>query len=421
MNRSFCRIARKTAWGFTGLLLTAVMAQAGSVTISLGATTQSLLLQGTGANGSGLGTYIVTMGACTPSGGSTTCTLSGNYTGTVAPFTSGTYSLVTVYPGTGSSPLLGVQQSAGSNLFQFSSIPAGTTMNLNLTTTTGNFVAPIFSGGQFASGATFGFVFDNSAVCAGTPVSPCSVGTVGLANGSSITGPSTGSATFNAPSTYYYSQVAFQGGYQSTLTLANYSAQAVTCVTNFYGDSGNPLGVPFTQGTVSTRTDVLQPGQAIHDQTVADLSAATAQGWGQSTCTAPVQASMLYRYFVNGVAQGEAGVNGETSATTKFATFAQTVTGVAYANPSTTQTASVTLDVISAAGLHLGSTVINLGPLQHGAANLGPLLGLSAFTGSLEISASSPIISLSLNFEAFPVFSSMPPGDLPSNTVLYLP
>ena len=145
------------------------------------------------------------------------------------------------------------------------------------------------------------------------------------------------------------------------------------------------------------------------------------QGWAQATCTGPVQASLLYRLYNAGVAVGEAGVNAETTATTEFATFAQTATGIAYANPSTTQSATVTVEVYSTAGTTLGSHVIVLGPLGHGAANVGPLLGLSSFTGFVKITSNIPIVSLSLNAEAFPVFSSLPPGDLPSSTTLVTP
>ena len=72
----------------------------------------------------------------------------------------------------------------------------------------------------------------------------------------------------------------------------------------------------------------------------------------------------------------EAGVNGETAPTTEFATFAQTLTGVAYANPSPTQSATITFTVYDNSGSRLGSQSITLGPLAHGASNIGPLLGL---------------------------------------------
>ena len=230
------------------------------------------------------------------------------------------------------------------------------------------------------------------------------------------------SGTTSGPQSYYFSDLAFSGGYQTTLTYVNYSPQTVTCTTNFYSDSGSPLSIPFSEETVSTRTDVLQPGQSIHDQTVANLAPPYVEGWAQASCSGPVEASLLYRlYNSSGVAVGEASVNAETAPTTEFATFAQTATGIAYGNPSTTQSASVTVEVYSATGAVLGTHVITLGPLQHGSANVGPLLGLASFTGFVKITSTIPIVSLSLNAEAFPVFSSLPPGDLAGGTTLVTP
>jgi hypothetical protein len=123
---------------------------------------------------------------------------------------------------------------------------------------------------------------------------------------------------------------------------------------------------------------------------------------------------MLYRLYQGTppVAVSEVGVNAMTYAATQFVTFAQTATGVAFANPSTTATAIVTLTVISATGAVLGSNQQNLAPSAAGIANLGPLLGLSSFTGTLQITASSPIVSFAINAEAFPVISALPPGQL---------
>jgi len=418
-NRSCNIVLSQIAFCVSGLLLTSFTAQASSVTLNLGQTAQNLTLAGLGANASGLGRYNVTLGTCTASGGSTTCILSGSFTGTASGFLSGTYSLATTYVGTGTTPIQGVEQAAGSDLFAFSSIPSTATITLTLVSAIGTTVVPMVSGSQFASGAAFSFVYGTgAATCSGAAVSSCSVGSVGLVNGAVITGQPTGSASFIAGNNYYLSQLAVSGGWQSTLTYVNYSPQQVTCTTNFYADSGSPLSVPFSQGTISTRTDTLAPGGSVHDQTTASLTATVSQGWAQASCTGPVQASLLYRLYSAGVPVGEAGVNAETSPTTEFVTFAQTATGVAYANPSSTQSASITLEVYSTAGTQLGSEVITLGPLAHGAANLGPALGLASFTGFVKITSTIPILSLSLNAEAFPAFSSLPPGDLPANTAL---
>jgi hypothetical protein len=119
------------------------------------------------------------------------------------------------------------------------------------------------------------------------------------------------------------------------------------------------------------------------------------------------------------VAQGEAGVNASLEPATKFVTFAQTQTGIAYGNPSATS-ASITITALNSAGMALGSTVLVLAPNAHGSAKVGPLLGLGSFTGSVQIVSTVPIISLSLNAEAFPVFSALPPGDLAGSTPLAL-
>lgn len=218
-------------------------------------------------------------------------------------------------------------------------------------------------------------------------------------------------------SSYYFPHIAFGGGWQTTATYVNYSQQSVTCQTTFYSDSGAQLLVPFGGTPVSSRIDELAPGADLHQQTTADPAAPTVGGWAMAACNAPIKASMLYRIYNEGVAQGEAGVNAMTAPATEFVTFAETRTGMAYANPSATE-ATVTVTVLSSAGLALGSKVVQLAPNAHGAANVGPLLGLNSFTGSVQITSTVPIVSLSLNAEAFPVFSALPPGDLPSGTPL---
>jgi hypothetical protein len=232
-----------------------------------------------------------------------------------------------------------------------------------------------------------------------------------LANGTA------GGAPANGTDIYYFPHLAFGGGFQSTLTLVNYSPEAVSCQTTFFADSGGALQVPFTGGSVSARTDSLGAGADIHVQTTAGANGATSEGWAQSQCTGPVKASLLYRLYNGSVAQGEAGVNATTTPATEFVTFAQTQTGIAYANPSAVP-ATVTITALDSTGAGLGQTSLTLQPNAHGSANIGPQLGLSSFTGSVQITSTAPIVSLSLNAEVFPVFSSLPPGDLPAGTPL---
>jgi hypothetical protein len=111
------------------------------------------------------------------------------------------------------------------------------------------------------------------------------------------------------------------------------------------------------------------------------------------------------------------GVNAMAAPAAQFVTFAETATGVAYANPSN-QSATITFTALDSAGQALASKSLTLAPQQHGAAFLGPLIGLSSFSGSVQITSTAPIVSLSLNFEAAPVFSSLPPGELDTGTLL---
>ena len=76
------------------------------------------------------------------------------------------------------------------------------------------------------------------------------------------------------------------------------------------------------------------------------------------------------------------------------------------------QEVRVTLQPGDADGETLASVVRTLLPGGHGAQNMEGLFDLSSFTGSLEVTSTEPIVALSLNNEADPVFSSLPPGEV---------
>ena len=218
--------------------------------------------------------------------------------------------------------------------------------------------------------------------------------------------------------TYYFTHLAVGASWQTTITYINYSPREVSCETDFISDFGSPLMVSFAdRGTVISRTDVLPPGGSVHEETNVDLSTPLARGWARATCTGPLKASLLYRRRNSeGVPTGEAGVNATTVPATRFVTFAEQGegrygTGVAYANPSDTTTAFVTFTAKDADGEVLASVDETLLPNGHDAQNMVDLFDLTSFSGSLEVTSTAPIVSLSLNNEADPVFSSLPPGE----------
>ena len=231
-------------------------------------------------------------------------------------------------------------------------------------------------------------------------------------------------AAAQGATTYYFPHLAVGASWQTTITYINYSSQQVSCTTEFISDHGSPLLVSFAdRGTVVSRSDVLPAGGSVHQETNVDLSAPLAPGWARTTCSGPVKASLLFRQYNSaGLPVAEAGVNATRVAAIRFVTFAEqgegkSGTGVAYANPSATA-AHVTFTARDTEGQVLASVVRTLLAEGHDAQNMASLFGLSSFSGSLEITSTEPIVSLSLNFEAAPVFSSLPPGETPSGGAL---
>ena len=225
-------------------------------------------------------------------------------------------------------------------------------------------------------------------------------------------------ASVQGSTTYYFPHLAVGASWQTTITYINYSPEEVTCQTDFISDHGTPLMVSFAAlGTVVSRTDVLPPGGSVHQETNVDLNASLAPGWARANCSGPVKASLLYRlHNSEGAPTAEAGVNATAVPAIRFVTFAeqgedQFGTGVAYANPSAISV-PVTFTARDTAGEVLASVVRTLLPGGHDAHGMAELFGLTSFTGSLEVTSTEPIVSLSINAEADPVFSSLPPGEL---------
>ena len=225
-------------------------------------------------------------------------------------------------------------------------------------------------------------------------------------------------ASAQGPTTYYFPHLAVGASWQTTITYINDSSQEVTCETEFISDHGTPLLVSFPgRGMVMDRTDVLPPGGSVHEETDMELSAPLVPGWAKAACTGPVKASLLFRqYDSEGEPVAEAGVNATSVKFTRFITFAEqaegkTGTGVAYANPSDTAV-HVTFTAKDTSGQMLASVVRTLLPDGHNAHVMSTLFGFTSFSGSLEVTSTVPIVSLSLNFEAAPVFSSLPPGEV---------
>jgi hypothetical protein len=117
--RYFARIL-----ALSGLLFAVPAMNAATITINTGATAQNFVLTGLGpVSPGGNGTYSIAQGACAASAGSTTCSMTGSYTGSAAGFLSGTFDFITTYQGTDPLSIQGQSQTPTSDFFFMISSP----------------------------------------------------------------------------------------------------------------------------------------------------------------------------------------------------------------------------------------------------------------------------------------------------------
>jgi hypothetical protein len=214
---------------------------------------------------------------------------------------------------------------------------------------------------------------------------------------------------------YYFAHIAAADVWRTTFTYVNASTQTVTCNTSFFSDSGGPLTLSFNGSSLSSTSDTIPAGGTARRQTDAQTNMPVVTGWAAAGCTGPVKASALFRRYNGNVPLAEASVIAMTSPASQFVTYADQLTGVAYANPAQTA-AIVTFTAKDRSGVVIASRSISVAAGSHGAQNLGPLLGVASFQGSVTIASTVPIVSLSLNAEASPIISSLPPGQ-PDNSL----
>jgi uncharacterized repeat protein (TIGR01451 family) len=222
------------------------------------------------------------------------------------------------------------------------------------------------------------------------------------------------SGTPDTSQIYYFPHLAINGQWRTTLTYLNTSNQSISCATHFYSELGTPLSVDFQDVSGTSRTDVIPANGTLHIQTNANPAASVETGWVQCECSAPVKASMLFRSYHfppdSDIPAAEASILPSRNGATRFVTFAEQWTAVALVNPFLDR-ANVVIGIKNADGSFLKSKNVQLEPGSHAAYNLNDLLGLDGFSGSMLITSDKPILSFSLNAEAVPVFSALPPGE----------
>jgi hypothetical protein len=192
-----------------GLMAATSVSLAGTISLSLGASSQDFTSIGVQNGGyEGYQLWNLEQGSCTGSA-STTCMLSGSFTSSVPGLLSGSWSFVTKYSGPPISDTMpqGIAEAyfhngTDPNEFNYDYLSTSTSMTLTLQSGGKTYVIPMVTGGNFDAGTGFSFAYvTDDETCTGLSSStPCELSTVGLVAGATITGPDTMSVSFQAPS-----------------------------------------------------------------------------------------------------------------------------------------------------------------------------------------------------------------------------
>ena len=237
---------------------------------TLGQSNQNFTLTGVGPNANGDGVSQVTYGDCSFDGTNTKCTLSGSFTG-LGP--GGTYSFVLTYAGNGPSPLTAIT-APGSDLFTFALSSGSFTYTFNES----NGTSLSFNRLDYSI-----FYLPNLTTCTGNP-SECGPGGVGLAPGSTISGPVNGSFEL-APVIQTVISAGSYGGFTSIAPatwIEIYGQNLATTTADWTGafDGNNaPISVGGTTVTVGGESlfiDYVSPGQ-VNGQVPSDVASGSQQ------------------------------------------------------------------------------------------------------------------------------------------------
>ncbi|BDC48291.1 hypothetical protein F183_A06070 [Bryobacterales bacterium F-183] len=182
---------------------------------------------------------------------------------------------------------------------------------------------------------------------------------------------------------YALPQIAFGGGWNTSLYLANTNADSTSVTLNFLNTAGSPLTVTLPgQGSSANHTIALA-GRATAIVELANSGDLT-QGWVEALLPDGVTGYGVFRQTATGRADQEAVV----PLSIETATVAQMVyddvnftTGLAVVNPSTAS-ASINVIAYNASGSQVGSTTITLAARARTAVTLRDLSGMAGVAGT---------------------------------------
>jgi hypothetical protein len=223
------------------------------------------------------------------------------------------------------------------------------------------------------------------------------------------------------------SQIASGGGWKTSIYLINTSASAVDVQVNLWADSGDALSLPLNttlagasqSSTASSVSETIGPNSTLLIESGAPTPGSLT-GWAEILSAGAVAGYSAFHYTSPSGIQSEGTVPLEQTFQTAFDLPFDNVnsfgTGVALANLSATQAASISATVEDAAGNQVASQTINLPANGHQSFSLAGLVPAAAGNrGIIHFSSSGGnVTGLGLRVNPLGGFTSVPKLALPT-------
>jgi uncharacterized protein (TIGR03118 family) len=211
-----------------------------------------------------------------------------------------------------------------------------------------------------------------------------------------------------------FGQLASGGGWKTTMTLINLSANTVNAQINLYGDDGKPATLPlsFPQYSSSTMATSTTVSIGPNDSVVVQSAAATPLmvGWADVLANGPLSGYLAFQATSPLDSQGTVPLDARLS-NTMLIPFDNTggfQTGIALASQSgTAQTVTVTL--FDQNGTQLSSSPMNLPAYGHTSFFLSSQFSKSANQlGFMQVQGSAGVTGVGLRISPLGSFTSIP-------------
>ena len=223
---------------------------------------------------------------------------------------------------------------------------------------------------------------------------------------------------------FYFPHIADGGSFKTTLFVTNPGATSTTAnVTisfdDFADSDGNTIVPSFidNQGQQFTGSISFQLAGG-KSRRLVSTAASSGIGVGFATVASdiPVTGSAIFSQFSGSSLIAEAGVPPSPTSTSQamFVDEAGFFTAFAYANPSTTQTANITFNLLNAEGQSVETQTATLAPLNHSSLFIRDLFSNTTdHIGTMQITSDVAVTVVSLRFKNdFTIFTSVPPFTL---------